>query len=53
MVLSEILAERVVSSRGRRNPRKVKQVRAKYRVRPVFEPLPQRIADYTAVIRIK
>jgi hypothetical protein len=45
-VLNEILAERVVSSRGRRNPRKVKHVRGKYPLRPAFEPLPKRVHDY-------
>jgi len=42
-VLDEILAEPVVSSRGRRNPRKVKRKMSNYPVRPAFEPLPRPI----------
>jgi hypothetical protein len=42
-VLDELLDERVGSSRGRRNPRKVKRKMSTYPVRPAFEPLPKRI----------
>jgi hypothetical protein len=53
-VLNEILDERVVSSRGRRNPRKLKYVRGKYPLRPAFDPLPKRILpDYAYHVRLK
>ena len=53
-MLDEILAERVVSSRGRRNPRRVKKVHSKYPHRPSFEPLPKRIPpDYSSCIILK
>jgi hypothetical protein len=42
-VLAEILSEPVVSSRGRRDPRKVKRERSGYPARLPFEPLPRRI----------
>jgi hypothetical protein len=42
-VLDELLGEPVVSSRGRRNPRKVKRKMSNYPVRPPFEPLPRRV----------
>jgi len=37
-VLKEILEERVSSSRGRRNPRGVKQKMSNYPIRPRSEP---------------
>jgi len=53
-VLDEILAEPVVSSRGRRNPRRVKKVHSKYPRRPAFEPWPKRILpDHASCIRLK
>jgi hypothetical protein len=52
-VLDELLSEPVVSSRGRRNPRKVKRIIGSYPVRPRFEPLPRRIRfqDHLKVIK--
>lgn len=42
-VLAELLDEKVGSSRGRRNPRRVKRKMSNYPVRPRFETLPKRI----------
>jgi hypothetical protein len=39
-VLEEILSERVVSSRNRRNPPKVKRKMSKFPLRPHFSKLP-------------
>ena len=50
-VLDEILDERVVSSRGRRNPRKVKRKMSNYPVNPPFEPIPKRV-DYGKAVKI-
>ncbi len=52
-MLDEILNERVASSRGRRNPRKVKRKMSNYPVRPRFEPLPRRIRFRDCISIIK
>jgi hypothetical protein len=50
-VLEEILAERVVSSRKRRNPRAVKRKMSKFPIRPrAIEPAPR--LDLKKVIKI-
>ncbi|MCH9045942.1 MAG: hypothetical protein IIA40_07525 [SAR324 cluster bacterium] len=50
-MLAEILADLVVSSRGRRNPRKVKRKMSNYPVRPSFELMPKRI-DFAQCISV-
>ena len=50
-LITTILDERIVSSRSRRNPRKVKRKMSTYPVRPPCEPEPQRI-DYQEHIRV-
>jgi hypothetical protein len=50
-VLAEILEERVVSSRGRRNPRGVKRKMSNYPLRPRSPNCAQRL-DFPERIRI-
>jgi hypothetical protein len=50
-VLTEILEERVASSRGRHVPRGVKRKMSNYRLRP-RTPQPTIRIDFTAAIRI-
>jgi hypothetical protein len=50
-VLTEILEERVASSRGRRVPRGVKRKMSGYRLRP-RGPQPATRVDFVAAIRI-
>jgi hypothetical protein len=42
-VLDEILQERVVSSRGRRNYRGLKRKMSNYHIRPCSRPLPHKL----------
>ena len=52
-MLDELLSERVVSSRGRRNPRTIKRVARRYPPLSAWEPLPKRIPAYAACVVLK